>query len=88
MHGIGTKAGGSELAETQRKLMEQVSAASANVIEFAKAFVAAAWLKHFGAEMVAKVIVGGDAPNVGTRCGCHFLWRFLQGDQHGADPDA
>ena len=36
-----------------------------DLIEFAKAFVAAAWIKHFGAEMEAKDIVTvGDAPNV------------------------
>jgi hypothetical protein len=65
VHGIGKKAGGTDLEETQRKLMGEVSAASANLIEFAKAFVAAAWLKHFGEEMVAKDIVTvSDAPNV------------------------
>ncbi len=45
--------------------MSEVSAASANLIEFARAFVAAAWVKHFGAEMVAKDIVTvSDAPDV------------------------
>ena len=45
--------------------MEEVSAASTNLIQFAKAFVAAAWLKHFGAEMVAKDIVTvSDTPDV------------------------
>ena len=87
VHGIGTKAGGSELAETQRKLMEQVSAASANLIEFAKAFVAAAWLKHFGAEMVAKDIVTvSDAPNV-DEVWLPFFVEVPSGDQLGG-PDA
>ena len=87
VHGIGTKAGGTELAETQRKLMEQVSAASANLIEFAKAFVAAAWLKHFGAEMVAKDIVTvSDAPNV-DEVWLPFFVEVPSGDQRGG-PDA
>jgi len=87
VHGIGTKAGGTELAETQRKLMEQASAASANLIEFAKAFVAAAWLKHFGAEMVAKDIVTvSDAPNV-DEVWLPFFVEVPSGDQRGG-PDA
>lgn len=62
---LAKKAGGTDLEETQRKLMGEVSAASANLIEFARSFVAAAWLKHFGAEMVAKDIVTvSDAPKV------------------------
>ena len=65
VHGIGKKVGGIDLEQTQSTLMSEVSAASANLIEFARAFVAAAWVKHFGAEMVAKDIVTvSDAPDV------------------------
>ena len=67
--------------------MEQASAASANLIEFAKAFVAAAWLKHFGAEMVAKDIVTvSDAPNV-DEVWLPFFVEVPSGDQRGG-PDA
>jgi hypothetical protein len=48
VHGIGRKAGEIDLEETQRNLMGEVSRASTHLIEFAKAFVAAAWIKHFG----------------------------------------
>ena len=38
---------------------------ASNLVEFAKAFTAAAWIKHVGQEMVAKDIVQvNDAPNI------------------------
>jgi len=65
IHGIGKKANGADIEEAQRKLMGEMSTAASNLIEFAKAFVAAAWLKHFGAEMMAKDLVTIDeAPHV------------------------
>jgi hypothetical protein len=51
LQGIADAAKHADLAATQRKLMSDVSSASSNLIEFAKAFVAATWIKHFGAEM-------------------------------------
>ena len=66
LHGISKKMRAADLVETQRKLMGEVTAASANMFDFTKAFVAAAWLKNFGEEMVAQDIVTvGDAPNIG-----------------------
>ena len=65
VHGIGKKANGTDLEEAQRKLMGEMSAAASNLIEFAKAFMAAAWMKHFGAEMVARdIVLVADAPNI------------------------
>lgn len=49
----------------QKRLMGEVSRASSNLVEFARAFAAAAWLRHFGEEMIAKDIVAvTDAPNI------------------------
>ena len=84
--GIGKKASGADLEETQRKLMAEVSTASANLIEFAKAFVAAAWLKHFGTEMVAKDIVTvSDAPNVDEVWLPFFVEIASEEQQSGCD---
>ena len=56
--------------------MREASAASSNLIEFAKAFFAAAWLRHFGTEILAKdVVTVADAPDV-DRYGCRSSWRF------------
>ena len=45
--------------------MSEVSRASSNLIEFARAFTAAAWLGHFGQEMIARDMVAvTDAPNI------------------------
>jgi hypothetical protein len=40
--------------ETQHSLMTEVGSACQNMFEFSKAFTAAAWIRHFGAEMHAK----------------------------------
>jgi hypothetical protein len=64
-HGIGLQARGGDLEEAHRKLMDEMSTASINIIEFAKAFFAAAWRKNFGAEFLAKdVVTISDAPNL------------------------
>jgi hypothetical protein len=53
------------LEATQKKLMGEVSSASSNLVEFAKAFTAAAWIKHFGQEIMAKDVVSvTNAPNI------------------------
>lgn len=65
IHGISGKVQGATLDAAQRKLMQEASAASSNLIEFAKAFFAAAWLQHFGTEILAKdVVTVADAPDV------------------------
>jgi hypothetical protein len=65
MQGIAHKLGEYDLHEAQKKLMGEVSTASINLIEFARAFAAAAWRKHFGWEMLAKdMVTVADAPNV------------------------
>lgn len=49
----------------QKKLMGEASRASSNLVEFARAFVASAWLRHFGEEILAKDIVAvTNAPNI------------------------
>ena len=49
----------------QKKLMGEVSRASSNLVEFARAFVASAWLRHFVEEILAKDMVAiTNAPNV------------------------
>jgi hypothetical protein len=86
-HGIGRKANRADLEEAQNKLMREMSTAASNLIEFAKAFVAAAWLKHFGAEMIAKDIVTvGDAPNV-DEVWLPFFVEVPSGEEQG-DRDA
>jgi hypothetical protein len=65
IQGIADKSGEPDLQEAQKKLLGEVSTASINLIEFARAFAAAAWLKHFGREMLAKdVVTVAEAPNV------------------------
>lgn len=65
VQGIAEQVGEPDLAATYKKLLGELSKASINLIEFTKAFTAAAWLKHFGQEMLAKdkVVVSG-APQV------------------------
>lgn len=63
VHGISQQARGADLEDAQRRLMAEVATASMNLIEFAKAYVAAAWLKHIGPEMAARdKITISDAP--------------------------
>jgi hypothetical protein len=64
-HGIGKKAGEIDLEEAHRKLLGEVSRAAINLVEFAKAFTAAAWIKHFGQKIIAKHIVTvSEAPHI------------------------
>jgi hypothetical protein len=54
-----------DLEAAQKKLVGEVSRASSNLVEFARAFAAAAWLRHFGEEMIAKDMVAvTDAPDI------------------------
>jgi len=65
IQGIAEKSGEPDLDAAQKRLMGEVSRASSNLVEFARAFAAAAWLKHFGEEMIAKdIVVATDAPNI------------------------
>jgi hypothetical protein len=64
-HGIRQKVKAADLEDAQRRLMGEIAAASMNLIEFAKAYVAAAWLRHVGAEMLARdKVTIDDAPNI------------------------
>ena len=65
IQGIAEKSEEPDLEAAQKKLMGEVSRASSNLIEFARAFTAAAWLRHFGQEMIARDMVAvTDAPNI------------------------
>jgi hypothetical protein len=65
VHGIARHAGEVNLVEAQQKISKEASSASINLVEFAKAFFAAAWIKHFGQEIDATNIVTiTDAPSV------------------------
>jgi hypothetical protein len=65
IQGIAEIAGTPDFEAAQKKLMGEMSNASSNLVEFAKAFTAAAWIKHVRQEMVAKDIVQvNDAPNI------------------------
>jgi hypothetical protein len=67
MQGIADMTGEPDRDAAQTKLMGEVSRASINLIEFAKAFTATAWLRHFGQEMLAKDLVAiADAPKIDT----------------------
>jgi hypothetical protein len=87
IHGISGKVPGATLEVAQRKLMREALAASSNLIEFAKAFFAAAWLRHFGAEILAKdVVTVADAPDV-DQVWLPFFVEVPPGDK-GAGNDA
>lgn len=65
IQGIAEKSGQPDLEAAQKKLVGEVSRASSNLVEFARAFAAAAWLRHFGEEMIAKDMVAvTDAPDI------------------------
>lgn len=65
IEGITKKSKEPNAEAAQKKLMQKVGAASRDVVDFARAFAAAAWLKHFGEEMLARDQVEiGDAPHV------------------------
>ena len=53
VHGIREGIGAADLKQSQTKIMKEVTDAIGNIFEFSKAFTAAAWLKHFGSEMIA-----------------------------------
>jgi len=60
LHGIKTITGEADLITAQTKLMPQVTQVSLDVIEFARSFFAAVWLKHFGEAIDARDIVRVD----------------------------
>ncbi len=65
IQGITKLSGDLDLERAQKELMGEMSKASMDLIEFARSFAAAAWLKHFGQEMLAKdIVMVTDAPNV------------------------
>jgi hypothetical protein len=65
VHGIFEELGENDWEAGQQKIMDEVTKAADNINEFAKAFTAAVWRKHFGQEMVSdKVVEIHDAPNV------------------------
>jgi hypothetical protein len=63
-HGIAAQVGETDLAALQQKLMDELREASMNVVQFAQAFFAAAWVKHFGDVIDAqdKVKIEGAPP--------------------------
>jgi len=64
-HGVSRAAAGADLVQGHTKFMGEMSAAAEHLMEFAKAYMAAAWHKHFGQEMLAKDVVSiTGAPNV------------------------
>jgi hypothetical protein len=63
IHGIFKELGETDWAAGQEKIMAQVVSAADNINEFAKAYIKAVWLKHFGQEMLSdRVIEIHDAP--------------------------
>jgi hypothetical protein len=65
MHGIYKKIGESDWDAGQERIMSEVTRATNNIVEFAKAFTVAVWRKHFGEEMRHdKVIEVQDAPSI------------------------
>jgi hypothetical protein len=65
IHGIARQLGEAKPENAHRRLMSEVSISGGNLLDFAKAFVAAAWKKHFGSEILAKDMVPiADAPYV------------------------
>lgn len=66
IHGIREGAGEADVIAMQKKLMAETVSAVQYIFEFSKAFTAAAWIKNFGSEMLAKDLVTiQGAPNVG-----------------------
>ena len=65
VQGIADIAKETDLAEAQRKLMDEVSSASINLINISRSFTAAAWLQYVGTELLADQVVEiTDAPHV------------------------
>ena len=65
VQGIANSAGEDDPVAAHKKLMGEVSSAATHLIEFAKAFTAAAWIKHFGLEMEAKDVINiQNAPDI------------------------
>jgi hypothetical protein len=65
IHGIFKELGETDWTVGQQKIMDQVMKAADNINEFAKAFTAVVWRKHFGQGMLSdKVIEIQDAPQV------------------------
>ena len=65
IQGIARLSGETSLDAAQRRLMGEASCASINLIEFSRAWITAAWKRHFGDEMQAtKVTQIADAPHV------------------------
>jgi hypothetical protein len=63
IHGIAAKVGAKDLLALQQQLMNELREAALNIVTFAQAFFAAAWIKHFGAWIDAKDIIKiDDAP--------------------------
>jgi hypothetical protein len=88
IQGVAEKSGEPDLEAAQKKLMGEVSRASSNLVEFARAFVAAAWLRHFGEDIIAKDIVSvTDAPNIDD-VRLPFFVEIEAGDETSGDTDA
>lgn len=63
IQGIFRAAGIQDFAEGQRKLIKEVTDAANNLLEFAKAFTKAIWVRHFGSEIICdKVFDVTNAP--------------------------
>lgn len=63
LHGIRKITNEQDLIAAQQKLMEEVSQASLDLVEFARSFFAAVWLRHFGEAIDARDVVRvEDAP--------------------------
>jgi hypothetical protein len=56
-HGIAAQAGTTDLLALQQNLMDELCVASMNAVQFAQAFFAAAWIKHFGEVIDAEDVV-------------------------------
>ena len=56
-HGIAAQIGATDLVSLQQKLMDELREASMNVVQFAQAFFAVAWIKHFGDVIDAQDVV-------------------------------
>lgn len=64
-HGIFETIGEQQWAVGQQKIMDEVTRAANNIKEFARAYTAAVWRKHFGTEMIADKVFKIAAPEAG-----------------------
>jgi hypothetical protein len=83
-HGIAAQLGTTDLLALQQKLMVELREASMNVVQFAQAFFAAAWIKHFGDVIDAQDVVKIEGAPLLEEIALPFFVEIQAGESHPA----